>query len=101
MPSSQTPALLRYVGAASAYTVVHKLPSLWDGAVEGRNGRPQRMLAGEKVGALALSLALGPVLAPAWLLDDVNRLDGCKDTPAHVRPRGCKEVRSSHHFIVR
>ena len=67
--------LLRYVGAASAYTVVHKLPSLWDGAVEGRNGRPRRMLAGENIGALVLSLALGPVLAPAWLLDVVNRLD--------------------------
>ena len=69
------PAILRYVGTASAYTVLHKFPSLWDGAVEGRNGKMRRMLAGEKVGALALSLAIGPVLAPVWLLDDVNRLD--------------------------
>jgi hypothetical protein len=77
---------MRYVGATTAYTVVHKAPLLRDGKlrvyVDNKVAR-REMLVGDKAAVLAVSTIYSPILTPFWVVNDVNKLD--------IRRRGLRE----------
>ncbi len=63
-----------YVKTCLAYGCAHKYAILWDGQVESK-GKMRNMLMGEKIGAFTLGMGYSVLLAPVWLIWDLNKLD--------------------------
>jgi len=62
--------LAKYLCFAAGYTILHKLPKIWNGTIDNRP-----LLFGEKTCIMGASLIYGPLLAIPWMLDDVNIIE--------------------------
>lgn len=70
----------RYVQCTSAFTVIHKVPLVWNGTLEfydyeKRSMAMRPILLGEKLCIVLLSIPCSPWLAPKLIFDDLNALD--------------------------
>lgn len=65
----------RYLVGSMGYGAVHKFAILWDAKVDGTGNERRQMLAGEKLSVFTLGMVYAPVLWPAWIMNDLDRLD--------------------------
>ena len=67
---------VKYVLATQAYGTLRRMISLWDGEVYSYDKKKHvPMLLGDKLSACAVSMAYAPILAPLWIVNDLNHVD--------------------------
>ena len=75
--------ITRYLSFAAGYTLIHKLPKIWNGKIESEKYNEnykqvvynRSLLIGEKVSIMGMSMIYSPLLAIPWMLDDISRME--------------------------